>query len=136
MSHIEAGVKIILETRSEDSPVSKLSSKKESTFAPLSALSLIFIRLDSQIYQMGPRARRRLTSPKFDDEAAGYQPDIPPVFFSLEEARNSLDYIWTACVRSIQDYPELQLAEMLQGPRLGIVFALDLIRNFPMVRSI
>lgn len=59
-----------------------------STYIPLPTLNLIFIRLDSQVTQIGRGVPRRLTSPELDDASSGYGPALPPVFSSLEEARN------------------------------------------------
>jgi hypothetical protein len=127
LSHIEYGVKMVSESISQ--------KDKTSIYTPLSTLSLLFVRLDAQVSQIVRGNTRRLTSPALDCKEIGYQPDIPPEFFNLEEARNGLDYIWTACVRSIQGVPSGDWGLIgLEGPRKGLSFSLDLIKNSCVMR--
>ena len=50
-------------------------------------------------------------------EALGLGRDIPDVFSSLEEARNSLDYIWNRCQQVLMDFSHIQLPQ-ITGPLL------------------
>ncbi len=73
-------------------------------YVPLPILNKIFMRLDTQSSQIGFSGRLRLCQNTLT-EASGYNSDIPPSFSSLEEARNSLDYIRSFTDQTAQDLP-------------------------------
>lgn len=101
ISHIEGGVKIICELQ----PGTKRAeawSISTIPYAEPSILNPIFIRLDRQTSEMSSWRKRLLLDQILDDKASGYHEDIPLIFTSLEQARNSQDHIRTSAMRLVK----------------------------------
>lgn len=105
LAHIESGVKIVAEltaeiecTRTSAMPL----EVSKTPYVPFSMLNLVFVRLDNLASHLSTERDRKLLSPVLDDKERGYQAEIPFSFSSIEEARNSLDYVWPACFRILQ----------------------------------
>ena len=101
ISHIDSGVKIISELQPSNKPT-KTWSVSTIPYAEPSVLHPIFIRLDRQVSEITSGRKRVLLDQILDDKAAGYHEDIPLVFSSLEQARNSLEYIRTFEMRFVK----------------------------------
>ena len=65
----------------------------------MKTLNLILGRLENQILLTLGR-QRLLISDDMDDEGVGYHNKVPKVFSNLDEARNSLDHIWTVIAQN------------------------------------
>lgn len=101
ISHIEGGVKIISELHPSTKPT-EIWSISTIPYAEPSILNPIFIRLDRQASEISAGRKRLLLDQVLDDKASGYHEDIPLIFTSLEQARNSLDHIRTFAMRFIK----------------------------------
>ncbi|KAH9210278.1 hypothetical protein DL95DRAFT_371117 [Leptodontidium sp. 2 PMI_412] len=104
IAHIESGAKILLEaTAKEDSQQYPDSTFRNSSipYAPLSSLTLIFVRLDLQASQILSKRPLYLRQESTDKES-GFHSDIPPSFSSLEESRNAMDYLRNCVMRSLE----------------------------------
>ncbi len=131
LSHVRSGVKILSEVHTNEHCPCSSSVLSLSTYpyVGLPTLELFFSRLDSQIAQVNflvlstcqqklldlPRSRRMLTrtqmlgtrpmllQTKPSDKVPGFCAEVPAIFSSLEEARNSMDYQWNKCVHLLGD---------------------------------
>jgi hypothetical protein len=61
--------------------------------------------------------QRLLTDTSMDDESMGYHLNIPPTFSSLNEARNTLEYLWTSIARNTRGLPQ-ELSQYNELPLL------------------
>lgn len=106
VSHINGGIKILSslhKTSSPSSPSLPPRSKSNTPYVSTATLTLLFIRFDTQASAILADRARALPSPSFSSPPSGYCPDIPEIFGSLEEARNSLDYIRMESWRSMDN---------------------------------
>ncbi|KAI9745015.1 MAG: hypothetical protein M1818_001293 [Claussenomyces sp. TS43310] len=101
ISHIEGGVKIISELQPGTEPAETWSIST-IPYAESSILNPIFIRLDKQACEISSGRKRLLLNQILVDKASGYHDDIPLIFASLEQARNSLDHIRTFAMRFVE----------------------------------
>ncbi|KIM98651.1 hypothetical protein OIDMADRAFT_74156, partial [Oidiodendron maius Zn] len=101
ISHIDSGVKIISELQPSNKPT-ETWSVSTIPYAEPSVLHPIFIRLDRQVSEIASGRKRVLLDQILEDKAAGYHEDIPLVFSSLEQARNSLEHIRTFEMRFVR----------------------------------
>ncbi|KAG9228991.1 hypothetical protein BJ875DRAFT_434393 [Amylocarpus encephaloides] len=104
--HIESGTKIILDVNSNALSSSSSSMISPTPYAPLDLLNLIFFRLEAQVCQIAGN-RMPLLDKTLDHEEAKYGQSQPFSFTNLDEARNMLDYIWSAGVRATQTFLSL-----------------------------
>ena len=103
MLHICSGVKILSEHQSSPSmgksfPAFKVS---QNPYIDMQSLEVIFNRLHSQAAQMAGLPYMRLSNTKATTNAAGFSAEIPLAFKTMEEARHSLEYHTTQCVRGL-----------------------------------
>jgi hypothetical protein len=101
LSHIEGGIKIISELQPSNKSKDAWSISDTPYVAP-SVLNPIFIRLDRQASEVVYGRKRVLLYQMLDDKASGYHEDVPAIFTSLEQARNSLDHFRTFAMRFIE----------------------------------
>lgn len=71
---------------------------------PLELLAVIFTRLDTQTRQLlGESVFPTGIAKAWQSTTKGFCEDVPDVFESIEEARNSLDYAWNDICRLLED---------------------------------
>ncbi|KAE9369184.1 hypothetical protein N431DRAFT_546736 [Stipitochalara longipes BDJ] len=104
LSHINGGIKILSSLHpspasSTTSPFPSPISQSSTPYVSTPTLTLLFIRFDTQASSIIANRQRILISPDLGNPFSGYTPEIPSEFRSLEEARNSLDYIRTEALR-------------------------------------
>jgi hypothetical protein len=127
-------VKIVAELTAEveGSQTSTMPLEVSKTpYVPLSMLNLVFVRLDSQVTHILGDRNRKLLSPVLDDKGRGYQADIPTSFSSIEEARNSLDYVWKGYSR-VREQDQL-LDEMGRSASM-LDFQFNVVRSVVLLR--
>lgn len=100
-------------------------------YIPLSMLNLVFVRLDNQASHLESERNRKLLSPVLDDKERGYQNEIPFSFSSIEEARNSLDYVWAVCFRVLEGEG---LPNEARGPNPTLDFSFNRARSVGLSR--
>jgi hypothetical protein len=138
LSHIDGGVKIVSELQSHHSTESSLHLS-HTPYVPLPILNQIFMRLDTQASQLGIAHRKHLLCQQTSTKDSGYNPDIPHSFSSLEEARNSLDYIRICADRTALSLPfsppnRQTVTSFSPAVIAETKLSLDLIRNFSAIR--
>lgn len=100
IAHIESGAKILLEEEEN-------LAKSSLPYMPLSTLSLVFVRLDlqaSQILSNRPLYIRQEST----DKDSGFHSEIPTSFSTLEQARNSMDYLRNCVMRSLESITQAE----------------------------
>lgn len=80
-----------------------LSSNDPSSQARLKTLIIIFSRLEVQVNQIIGR-NQFLVDEALEQEESCCYPAMPNSFASLDEARNSIDSLWTTTIRSLQKF--------------------------------
>ena len=122
MSHISSGVKILSELQPNAQWVEPASSLKISAipYVDLQSFEVIFNRLNSQASQIAGLPAMQFNSTDTEARAAGFSRDIPSAFKSVEEARNSLEYHSTQCVRRSVPATHNPTANQLSMPRIYI----------------
>jgi hypothetical protein len=94
LKHVDSGIKIISELSSSSiSSTSTHLTISTTPYTPLSTLRRIFIRLETQAGTVTFGQRRSLISTSYELGSKGCEESIPAAFTSIEEARNSLEYI-------------------------------------------
>jgi hypothetical protein len=127
IAHVDAGIKIITElssNRISSSSTPSNFSVSANPYTPLSTLNRIFIRLETQAATVTFGRRRQLISSAYDFGPDGYQQDIPQTFTSIEEARNSLEYIRTVRARSVPSSPISAISSHLEVAKMHIAIEL------------
>ncbi|KAL8767924.1 MAG: hypothetical protein Q9209_005712 [Squamulea sp. 1 TL-2023] len=97
LSHINSGTQILTQVNDEQKDLGE-DNYSQQLCVPLETLEVVFTRLDSQAVQLLGKCPMPLPRPK-PNAHSGFHPDIPAVFQSLEEARNSLDYQLNICIQ-------------------------------------
>ncbi|KAN0102094.1 hypothetical protein V8E51_012604 [Hyaloscypha variabilis] len=115
LKHVDAGIKIISELSSTQSP-SNLSVSA-NPYTPLSTLNRLFIRLETQAGTVTFGRKRRLISSPYDLGPEGFGSEIPSTFTSLEQARNALEYIRIVGSQAPRIYFRLSEGEFWSSPR-------------------
>lgn len=104
VSHVTSGVKILSEVEFNDDGEQHhgVLTTSSHPFVDFQELEILFNRLDAQTAQMmGTRPMLLKKCPR--DMEKGFCPDIPAVFNSLGQARNSLDYHWNNCIEFLNE---------------------------------
>lgn len=99
LSHVNSGVKILSEVEFNDDGGQHhgVLTTSPHPFVDFRELEILFNRLDAQAAQMlGTPVMPLKRHPK--DVEKGFCPEVPAVFISLEQSRNSLDYHWNGCI--------------------------------------
>ncbi|KAL8912057.1 MAG: hypothetical protein Q9171_002845 [Xanthocarpia ochracea] len=101
LSHIHSGTQILIQMDDRERELGGIDSPQQMC-VPLETLVVLFTRLDHQKVQL--LGSRPMLLPQGKPNAhPGFNPDIPVVFKSLEEARNSLDYQWNLYLQKVND---------------------------------
>lgn len=124
MSHIRSGVKILSEVDANEygERCHGALTRAKHPYVELPTLELMFNRLDAgasrvsallpqMVFQMlisrhtmkMIKSRPMLLKSNWADREPGFRAEVPEAFSSLDEARNSMDYFWNACVTFLDD---------------------------------
>ena len=112
LDHVRSGVRIISEAQNNNRQ--NALSKNNLAFSkkplvPLELLTVQFVRLDTQLNQVCPSRFDPLSLLEpVDEEVPGFGPILPTVFSSLEEARNSLDYLANEAIHFDRQFQSLE----------------------------
>jgi hypothetical protein len=98
LGHISSGTKILLQTLSEKEHQPQAKPTLDVPINPiisLDTLQVMFTRLDTQCTQLGVRhSQTKTTLGYLGTREPGFELEIPAEFSSLNEARNSIDFLW------------------------------------------
>ena len=119
MWHIASGVRILSELQSNALQGKSSSGLRISAipYVDLQSFEVIFNRLNSQAHGLGGVPLMRLSSTKAAAHIAGFLPEIPPAFRSLEEARHSYEYHSTQTILLSVPVASNPTPEQLAVPR-------------------
>lgn len=107
LSHVHAGVRMLAEVSGQDPdglPIHSESRLLECQLVPLPMLVMLFTRLDTQLRQLqGNDHWPKCIARQWQFPEQGFSPDIPEVFLSIDQARNSMDYAWSDMISVIEE---------------------------------
>lgn len=96
LNHVDSGIKIISELFSHGASASLAHlTIPANPYTPLSTLRRIFIGLEAQAGSLTFGHKRTLISTSYEPGSESNEDKIPSSFTTVEEARNSLEYIRT-----------------------------------------